>query len=104
METTEETTMLTVVQAYDRAPIEEIATDDATALEAKLQAAEKVFRDRDNWLKPHERIAILRKLAELLSAKRDHFARQIAREGGKPLTDAIIETTRAIDGVHNAAD
>ena len=96
--------MLTVVQAYDRAPIEEIATDDAAALEAKLQAAETVFRDRDNWLKPHERIAILRKLAELLSAKRDHFARQIAREGGKPLTDAIIETTRAIDGVHNAAD
>ncbi len=96
--------MLTVVQAYDRAPIEEIATDDAAALEAKLQAAEKVFRDRDNWLKPHERIAILRKLAELLSANRDHFARQIAREGGKPLTDAIIETTRAIDGVHNAAD
>lgn len=96
--------MLQVVQAYDRAPIEEIATDDAAALEAKLAAAEKVFRNRDGWLKPHERIAILRKLADLLSAKRDHFARQIAREGGKPLTDAIIETTRAIDGVHNAAD
>ncbi|MCP4736178.1 MAG: aldehyde dehydrogenase family protein, partial [Bosea sp.] len=96
--------MLTVVQAYDRAPIEEITTDDAAALEAKLAAADKVFRDRGNWLKTHERITILRKLAELLSAKRDHFARQIAREGGKPLTDAIIETTRAIDGIHNAAD
>jgi acyl-CoA reductase-like NAD-dependent aldehyde dehydrogenase len=29
---------------------------------------------------------------------------QIAREGGKPLPDAIIEVTRAIDGIHNAAD
>jgi acyl-CoA reductase-like NAD-dependent aldehyde dehydrogenase len=29
---------------------------------------------------------------------------QIAREGGKPLHDAMVETTRAIDGVHNAAD
>lgn len=96
--------MLQVVQAFDRAPIEEIATEDAAALEAKLQAAEKVFRDRDAWLKPHERMAILRKLAGLLDGKREHFARQIAREGGKPLTDAIIETTRAIDGVHNAAD
>ncbi len=96
--------MLQVVQAFDRAPIEEIATDDAAALEAKLQAAEKAFRDRDAWLKPHERMAILRKLAGLLDEKREHFARQIAREGGKPLTDAIIETTRAIDGVHNAAD
>jgi acyl-CoA reductase-like NAD-dependent aldehyde dehydrogenase len=96
--------MLQVVQAFDRAPIEEIATDDAAALEAKLQAAERVFRDRDQWLKPHERMAILRKLAGLMEGKRDHFARQIAREGGKPLPDAIIETTRAIDGVHNAAD
>lgn len=96
--------MLQVVQAFDRAPIEEIATDDAAALEAKLQAAEKVFRDRDHWLKPHERMAVLRKLAGLLEAKRDHFARQIAREGGKPLPDALVEVTRAIDGIHNAAD
>ena len=29
---------------------------------------------------------------------------QIAREGGKPLPDAIVEANRAIDGVHNAAD
>ena len=96
--------MLQVVQAYDRAPIEEIATDDAAALEAKLQAAEKVFRDRDGWLKPYERMAILRRLAGLLEGKREHFARQIAREGGKPLTDAIVETTRAIDGIHNAVE
>ncbi|MBN9447193.1 MAG: aldehyde dehydrogenase family protein [Bosea sp.] len=96
--------MLQVVQAYDRAPIAEIATDDAAALEAKLQAAEKVFRDRDGWLKPYERMAILRRLAGLLESKREHFARQIAREGGKPLTDAIVETTRAIDGIHNAVE
>lgn len=96
--------MLQVVQAYDRAPIAEIATDDAAALEAKLQAAEKVFRDRDGWLKPYERMAILRRLAGLLEGKREHFARQIAREGGKPLTDAIVETTRAIDGIHNAVE
>ena len=96
--------MLKVVQAYDRALIAEIETDDAAALERKLQAAERVFRDRDGWLKPHQRIAILRKLAALMDAKRDHLAMQIAREGGKPLPDAIVETNRAIDGVHNAAD
>lgn len=96
--------MLQVVQAFDRAPITEIATDDAAALEAKLQAAERVFRNRDGWLKPHERMAILRRLAGLIAGKRDHLALQIAREGGKPLPDAIVEVTRAIDGVHNAAD
>lgn len=96
--------MLQVVQAFDRAPIAEIATDDAAALEAKLAAAQRVFRDRDGWLKPHQRMAILRRLAGLVEGRRDHFALQIAREGGKPLSDAIIEVTRAIDGIHNAAD
>lgn len=96
--------MLKVVQAFDRVPIAEIETDDAAALERKLQAAERAFRERDGWLKPHRRIAILRKLAALMEGKRDHLAMQIAREGGKPLPDAIVETNRAIDGVHNAAD
>jgi acyl-CoA reductase-like NAD-dependent aldehyde dehydrogenase len=96
--------MLTVVQAFDRAPIAEIETDDAAALERKLQVAARAFSDRDGWLKPHQRITILLKLALLMDGKRDHFAMQIAREGGKPLPDAIVETNRAIDGVHNAAD
>lgn len=96
--------MLTVVQAFDRAPIAEIGVDSAAALERKLSAAERVFKDRDGWLPPHQRVAILRRLAALMDARREHLALQIAREGGKPLPDAIVETTRAIDGVHNAAD
>jgi acyl-CoA reductase-like NAD-dependent aldehyde dehydrogenase len=39
-----------------------------------------------------------------MEGMRDHLGRQIAREGGKPLTDALIETDRAIDGVRNAAE
>lgn len=96
--------MLDVVQAFDRQLIKPIPTDDATVLERKLSTAARVFKDRDNWLKPHQRMAILRKLASLLEAKRDQFALMIAREGGKPLPDAIVETNRAIDGIHNAAD
>lgn len=96
--------MLDVVQAFDRQLIKPIPTDDATALERKLSTAARVFKDRDNWLKPHHRMAVLRKLASLLDAKRDQFALMIAREGGKPLPDAIVETNRAIDGIHNAAD
>ncbi len=96
--------MLTVVQAFDRAPITDIGFDSATALERKLNAAERAFKDRDGWLAPHQRIVILRRIAALMDARRDHLALQIAREGGKPLADAIVETTRAIDGVHNAAD
>lgn len=95
--------MLTVVQAFDRAPITEVGTDDAATLERKVQAAERVFRDRDGWLKPHERVAILRRLAALMEGRRDHLAMQIAREDGKPLPDAVVETNRAIDGTWSSA-
>ena len=100
----EEIDNVEVVQAFDRAPIAVIENDNATALERKLEAAERSFKDRYGWLKPYQRIAILRKLAVQMEGKRDHFAMQIARERGEPLPDAIIETNRAIDGVHNAAD
>src|SRR5689334_21464390 len=96
--------MLHVVQAYDRAALAEVPTDDGAALEAKLDAAHRVFRDRDGWLKPHERIAILRRLAALVEGRKDHLALQIAREGGKPLRDAAVEVNRAVDGILNAAD
>ncbi|SEN20140.1 Acyl-CoA reductase [Luteibacter sp. UNCMF331Sha3.1] len=96
--------MLTVVQAFDRQPIAELPTDDATALERKLATAYRLSRDRGAWLKPHQRIGVLHALAALIEGKREHFARQIAREGGKPYTDALVETDRAIDGVRIAAE
>jgi acyl-CoA reductase-like NAD-dependent aldehyde dehydrogenase len=98
------TSKLQVVQAYDRVPIADIDTDDAAGLESKLVSATRVFRDRMGWLKAHERVDVLRRLAALMETRRDHFSRLIAREGGKPLTDAIVETARAIDGVRNAAE
>ncbi len=96
--------MIEVVQAFDRTPIAEIASDDAAALDRKIETARRLFLDRGSWLKPHQRIAILQKLAGLMEGKREHLGRQIAREGGKPLTDALVETDRAIDGVRNAAE
>jgi acyl-CoA reductase-like NAD-dependent aldehyde dehydrogenase len=95
---------LTVYQAFDRAIITELPTDDAAALDRKLDIAAKAFADRDGWLPAYQRMAILRKASELLHDNRDRFAMTIAREGGKPLADAIVEVTRAIDGLINAAD
>ena len=96
--------MIEVVQAFDRAPITKLDSDDAAALEQKIATARRLFVDRGAWLKPHQRIEILRRLAVLMEGKREHLGLQIAREGGKPLTDALIEVDRAIDGVRNAAD
>jgi acyl-CoA reductase-like NAD-dependent aldehyde dehydrogenase len=96
--------MIEVVQAFDRTPITQVDGDDAAALDRKIAAAQRVFADRNAWLQPHQRIAILARLAELMAGRREHLARQIAREGGKPLTDALVETDRAIDGVREAVD
>ena len=95
---------LQVLQAFDRAVITEIPVDDAQALESKLAAATRMMRDRDAWLKPHQRSAILLRAVGLLEARQAHFAQLIAREGGKPYTDAAVEVVRAIDGLRNAAD
>jgi acyl-CoA reductase-like NAD-dependent aldehyde dehydrogenase len=96
--------MLNVVQAFNRAPIAELPTDDAAALERKLTTARAHFLDRAGWLQPHERMRVLHTLADLVEKRRDAFATLIAREGGKPYTDARVETDRAIDGIRNAAD
>lgn len=96
--------MLEVVQAFDRVRITDLEVDDAAALEAKFETAQRLYLDRSSWLKLHQRIAILHKLADLVTAQRESFGLLIAREGGKPYTDALVETDRAIDGIRNAAD
>jgi acyl-CoA reductase-like NAD-dependent aldehyde dehydrogenase len=95
---------LQVVQAFDRALVTEIPADDSHALETKLSSAARMMRDRDAWLKPHQRSAILQRAAGLLEGRQAHFAALIAKEGGKPLTDAAAEVLRAIDGLRNAAE
>ena len=95
---------LGVFQAYDRGLICEVETDSEQDLEQKLARAAVAFKDRAGWLKPYERIAVLERLVPLLDAERDTFAVLIAREGGKPLVDAKVEATRAVDGVRNAID
>ena len=58
--------MLQIVQAYDRRPLAEVQTEGADALENKLERAARCFRDRDKWLEPHERIAVLSRLPSLM--------------------------------------
>lgn len=95
---------LEVVQAFDRAPIAQIDTDDADALERKLATAAQAHHDRDAWPKAHQRSAVLLRTAALLETRQEQFTRTIAQEGGKPWKDAAIEVVRAIDGLRNAAD
>ena len=95
---------LQVVRALDRSPLAELAADDGAALEAKLAAAAQAFACRAGWLPVHERAAILHRTAQGVEAQSAAFAQRIALEGGKPLMDAEVEVTRAVDGLHHAAE
>ncbi|HEX5659043.1 MAG TPA: aldehyde dehydrogenase family protein [Polyangiales bacterium] len=95
---------LQVYSAWDRKPLAELKVHDAQDLEQKLARAHAAFAKRDGWLKPHQRIAVLQRLATLVEARKEQFAQLIAKEGGKPYPDALVEATRAVDGIRNGAD
>ena len=64
-----------------------------------MATAYGLFRNRDGWLKPAQRIAVLEKAAAIMQSRRDELALEAAREGGKPLVDSLVEADRAIDGM-----
>ncbi|MGY8693864.1 MAG: aldehyde dehydrogenase family protein, partial [Verrucomicrobiia bacterium] len=57
-----------------------------------------------NPLSKHERIQILEKVIDSASSIREEISMLIANEGGKPLTDAVIEVDRGIQGIRNAIE
>ena len=92
-----------VTQPYDGELIAELTEHTAAEIESKLQSAADIFSKRANWLPAYQRIEILKRLARLVEADHDLLALLIAREGGKPLADAKVEVTRAINGIEGAA-
>ena len=97
-------TRLTVEQPYDGAVIDELSYSPWPDVDAMLARATAAFADRDGWLPAYKRIDVLRRLAALMRDRTEEFALLIAREGGKPLTDARIEAERAVNGVELAAE
>jgi acyl-CoA reductase-like NAD-dependent aldehyde dehydrogenase len=84
---------------FDGSPIATVEQANEAAVEKAFATAYALFRNRDAWLSPSQRIAILEKTAEIMQARRDELALEAAREGGKPLIDSRVEADRAIDGV-----
>lgn len=77
------------------------AADMDAAVAANVEAADACRR-----MPAFERAACLRRVAEGLTAQREEFAATLAREAGKPITQARLEIDRAIfvftDGAEEA--
>lgn len=90
---------LDVRSPYDGRQLASVATSGMAHVDTAMSTAHALYRDRDAWLPVHERVAILERLVSTMEAEVDDLALLAASEGGKPLTDSIVEVTRAIDGI-----
>ncbi|MGB2492534.1 MAG: aldehyde dehydrogenase family protein [Candidatus Puniceispirillum sp.] len=96
-------TQLYVTNPFDDAPVGEVKLSSEREVDAALAIADKTHRTNRKGLPRHERIAILKKAAEIMKGRTAELAMLIASEGGKPLIDAKVEVDRAIDGVESCA-
>ncbi len=96
--------VLEVFSPYDGESLGTLDTLDHAGAERALATAHALFADRDNWLEVEQRVAILRRVAELMQERFDVYVELATREGGKPLQDTRVEMRRAIDGIHNCIE
>jgi acyl-CoA reductase-like NAD-dependent aldehyde dehydrogenase len=98
------TSLLKVHSPYTQDELGSMSTLDWPAVSEKLGHALDTFQNRKQWLPVHERVGVLERTTRLMMKHHAKLAMQIAKEGGKPLKDALVETTRAIDGVRLAIE
>ena len=92
-----------VVNPFTGAEIARVSLGDERTLDAALSEACAAFaKTRD--VSAHERVELLRRIAEGIAARRAEFAAMIVAEAGKPITQAEGEVARAVSTFTVAAD
>lgn len=89
---------------YSGEVVGEVELTPADVVDATLERQAAMVADRDRWLPAHQRIEVLKGAAALVASRREELARLIASEGGKPLTDALVEVDRAANGLDLCAE
>jgi acyl-CoA reductase-like NAD-dependent aldehyde dehydrogenase len=90
---------LEVFSPYARNKIASLDLAGTQQVSQSLEVARQLFENRENWLAPHQRIAILERLAVLMESAKKSLIATALSEGGKPYADTCIEVERAIQGV-----
>jgi len=70
---------LEVLNPFDLQPIATVDTVDGQGVEQAIAVADACYRQRDGWLPDFERMAILRRAAELMATQIEDLALLIAR-------------------------
>ena len=96
--------IIDVCNPFDFSKVGDVELVTGDAIENFLAEAHQISREKGKQIPKHERILILRRTAGLMKNTHEELALLIAAEGGKPLIDARVEVTRAIDGVETCAN
>lgn len=91
--------IIEVFSPFDGERVGAVPASGADDVERALATAHGLYRDRRQWLGKPQRIAVLRRAAELIATRREAIARQAAHEGGKPYKDSLVEVDRGVDGI-----
>ena len=75
----------------------EVELADEKAIDQALKLSTEIFASTMRKMPAFKRSEILLRTSELLNAKKEDLARTIALEGGKPIRDARIEVSRAVN-------
>jgi acyl-CoA reductase-like NAD-dependent aldehyde dehydrogenase len=89
---------------YDGSPVAKVEKADKAALSVAIDNADRAFREVMRGMPAWQRAEILYKTSESIKANIEELALIIASEGGKPLRDARVEATRAVNTVKMAGD
>lgn len=95
---------LSVSSPFDEQLIATVEQSGAEHIEAAFVAAERLFRNRQQWLSVEQRVEILERTAALMAEQVPSLAKTAAGEGGKPWVDTLVEVNRAIAGVKMCAE
>ncbi len=92
-----------IINPFDGSLIAEVCQGGAKEAEETVQAADAAFV-ASRRLPAHARAAVLLRIAEALVDRQEEFARSIAGEAGKPISDARREVSRATQTFTIAAE
>ncbi|WP_320035035.1 aldehyde dehydrogenase family protein [Halarcobacter sp.] len=93
-----------VTSPYDDSVVGTVPFSTNEEVQAAIDLAHATFLDHKNHLPKYKRVAILEKVAEIMSSQVEELTRLCASEGGKPWIDSEVEVYRAINGVKLAIE
>lgn len=86
---------------FDLRPLGEVPLTSAAECEQRMERAYRAHHSGD-IMPIYQRVEILERVRQGIIERRETIALSIAREGGKPLRDALVEVDRAADGIRVA--